>query len=105
MEWINRTNKRYGMVIDLDKCTGCGACMVACMAENNVAVREDETDKLLSVHWMRVYRLTNGKPFPQTEECFLPRPCQQCEGQPRPLALRLGLPGHRDRLRHAAPGS
>jgi molybdopterin-containing oxidoreductase family iron-sulfur binding subunit len=73
-------NKKYGMVIDLDKCTGCGACMVACMAENNVAVREDETDKLLSVHWMRVYRLTNGKPFPQTEECFLPRPCQQCEG-------------------------
>jgi menaquinone reductase, iron-sulfur cluster-binding subunit len=73
-------NKKYGMVIDLDKCTGCGACMVGCMAENNVAVREDETDKLLSVHWMRVYRLTNGKPFPQTEECFLPRPCQQCEG-------------------------
>jgi molybdopterin-containing oxidoreductase family iron-sulfur binding subunit len=73
-------NKKYGMVVDLDKCTGCGACRVACMAENNVAVREDETDKLLSVHWMRVYRLTNGKPFPQTEECFLPRPCQQCEG-------------------------
>jgi molybdopterin-containing oxidoreductase family iron-sulfur binding subunit len=73
-------NKKYGMVIDLDKCTGCGACMVACMAENNVAFREDETDKLLSVAWMRVYRLTNGKPFPNTEECYLPRPCQQCEG-------------------------
>jgi molybdopterin-containing oxidoreductase family iron-sulfur binding subunit len=73
-------NKKYGMVIDLDKCTGCGACMVACMAENNVAFREDETDKLLSVAWMRIYRLTNGQPFPNAQECYLPRPCQQCEG-------------------------
>jgi menaquinone reductase, iron-sulfur cluster-binding subunit len=73
-------NKKYGMVIDLDKCTGCGACMVACMAENNVAFREDDTDKLLSVSWMQVYRLSNGKAFPNTEECYLPRPCQQCEG-------------------------
>ena len=80
MDQPNGNTKKYGMVIDLDKCTGCGACMVACMAENNVPFREDDTDKLLSVSWMRVYRLGNGKPFPQVEECFLPRPCQQCEG-------------------------
>jgi menaquinone reductase, iron-sulfur cluster-binding subunit len=72
--------KKYGMVIDLDKCTGCGTCAVACMAENNVPFRRDDTDKLLSVAWMRVYRLSNGKPFPQSDECYLPRPCQQCEG-------------------------
>ncbi len=67
MDQHNGSNKKFGMVVDLDKCTGCGACMVACMAENNVPVREDETDKMLSLHWMRVYRLTNGKAFPQTE--------------------------------------
>jgi molybdopterin-containing oxidoreductase family iron-sulfur binding subunit len=72
--------KKFGMVIDLDVCTGCGACMVACMAENNVPFREDETDKLLSLAWLRIYRLNNGKPFPETEECYLPRPCQQCGG-------------------------
>jgi len=75
----NGTSK-FGMVIDLDLCTGCGSCMVACMAENNVPFREDETDKLKSITWMRVYKLTNGKPYPETDICYLPRPCQHCEG-------------------------
>ena len=57
----NGKAQRYGMVIDLDKCTGCGSCMVACQAENNVPFREDESDKTLSITWMRIYRLTNGK--------------------------------------------
>jgi len=72
--------KKFGMVIDLDKCTGCGSCMVACMAENNVPFRENETDKLKSITWMRVYKLTNGKPYPNEEICYLPRPCMHCEG-------------------------
>ena len=75
-----RKHKKYGMVVDLDKCTGCGACMVACMAENNVPFRADESNKLLSITWMRVYKLTNGKPFPKTDICYLPRPCMHCEG-------------------------
>jgi Fe-S-cluster-containing dehydrogenase component len=71
---------KYGMAIDLDKCTGCGACMVACMSENNIPFKEDESDKLVSITWMRVYKLTNGKAFPDTDICYLPRPCQHCEG-------------------------
>ena len=75
------TPRKYGMVIDLDKCTGCGSCMVACMSENNVPFKKDETDKRKSITWMRVYKLTNGKPFPETEVCYLPRPCMHCEGE------------------------
>jgi len=74
-------DKKFGMVIDLDKCTGCGSCMVACMSENNVPFQVDETDKLKSITWIRVYKLTNRKPFPNTEVCFLPRPCMHCEGR------------------------
>ncbi|CAN2042691.1 Menaquinone reductase, iron-sulfur cluster-binding subunit [Candidatus Magnetomoraceae bacterium gMMP-15] len=76
----HKTAYRYGMVIDLDKCTGCGSCMVACMAENNVSFRKDETDKALSMTWLRVYKITNNKEFPDTDVCYIPRPCMQCSG-------------------------
>ncbi len=80
-EQKKRKNHIFGMVIDLDKCTGCGSCMVACMSENNVPFREDESDKKRSITWMRVYKMTNGKPFPDTEICYLPRPCMHCGGR------------------------
>ena len=70
---------RYGMVIDLDKCTGCGTCMVACAAENNVSVRADESDKERSITWIQLYKITNGKEFPHTEVSYFPRPCMQCQ--------------------------
>ena len=69
---------RYGMVINLDKCTGCGTCMVACASENNVTVRRDESDKARNIAWMRLYKITNGKEFPETEVSYFPRPCMHC---------------------------
>ena len=69
---------KYGMVIDLDKCTGCGTCMVACASENNVSVRHDESDKERSIAWMQLYKITNGEPFPKTEVSYFPRPCMHC---------------------------
>lgn len=73
------SKEKYGMVIDLDKCTGCGACTVSCLSENNHYVREDESDKLRSVAWMKVYKVTNGEPFPNTKVAFIPRPCMHCD--------------------------
>jgi molybdopterin-containing oxidoreductase family iron-sulfur binding subunit len=72
---------KWGMVVDLDKCTGCGACMVACQAENNLAPEADAGNKLRSLNWLVVYRLSNGKPYPEHETAYLPRPCMQC-GKP-----------------------
>ena len=46
----NKEAHKFGMVIDLDKCTGCGACMVSCMSENNVPFKEDETNKKGQYH-------------------------------------------------------
>ena len=56
---------RLGMAIDLDACTGCGACAVACQAENNVPFREGEPDPHRLLLWLRLHELENGLPFPR----------------------------------------
>lgn len=81
MKQKNTKACKFGMVIDLDKCTGCASCMVSCMSENNVPFKEDESNKKDSITWMRVYKLTNGKSFPDTEIVYMPRPCQHCGGK------------------------
>ncbi len=63
---------RWGMVIDLSKCYGCRACMVACKVENNTPQ---------SQFWMYVYRLEEGE-YPNAEVRFLPRPCMHCDKAP-----------------------
>ncbi len=63
---------KYGMTIDLDRCTGCRGCMVACKIENNTT---EET------YWMYVFRLEEGK-FPDARVKFMPRPCMHCEDAP-----------------------
>jgi len=79
MEEKQGHGNKFGMVIDLDKCTGCGTCMVACAAENNVTVRGDESDKERSITWMQLYKITNGREFPDTEVSYFPRPCMHCD--------------------------
>jgi Fe-S-cluster-containing dehydrogenase component len=73
---------RWGMVIDTDRCTGCGACVVACHAENNIqTVGEVEAAKGRAMHWMRIERYYEGT-FPDVRVRFQPVLCQQCGHAP-----------------------
>ena len=75
-------NTKWAMAIDLDRCTGCGACGVACTAENNVAVAgEAEVEKGRSMQWLRVARYWDGE-YPEATAVYLPVPCMQCERAP-----------------------
>ncbi|HIN78264.1 MAG TPA: 4Fe-4S dicluster domain-containing protein [Gemmatimonadetes bacterium] len=73
---------RWGMVIDTDRCTGCGACVVACHAENNIqTVGEEEAKNGRAMHWLRIERHYEGE-FPDIRVRFLPVLCQQCGSAP-----------------------
>ncbi len=72
----------WGMVIDLDRCTGCQACVMACKAENNVpAVGAHEAKRGRIISWMQV--LTERDEENHSEKMrFIPRPCLQCDDPP-----------------------
>jgi molybdopterin-containing oxidoreductase family iron-sulfur binding subunit len=73
---------RWGMVIDEDRCTGCEACVVACRAENNIAlVGDDQTGRGRQINWIRVERYWEGT-YPNVRARFRPIPCQHCTNAP-----------------------
>ncbi|MBL6963197.1 MAG: 4Fe-4S dicluster domain-containing protein [Bacteroidetes bacterium] len=72
----------WGMVIDLNRCTGCGACSVSCQAENNIpVVGEEEVTKGRSMAWMKIQRFYEGETDNPLIR-FLPVLCQQCDNAP-----------------------
>lgn len=73
---------RWGMSVDLARCTGCSACVTACYAENNVPVVGKEfCAEGREMSWLRVQRYVEG-PATRPVEGFMPMMCQHCSNAP-----------------------
>ncbi len=74
---------RWAMAIDLDRCTGCEACVVACFAENNVPVMGPEAAAQgRYMGWLRIERYLGDEPGGALDVRLLPMLCQQCTNAP-----------------------
>ena len=86
----SKQERKWGMVVDIDRCTGCQACVVACQAENNVPLNEEKLFlQRRYLEWIRIERYWEGTEeaektgdYSKVKARFIPMLCQHCSNAP-----------------------